>query len=148
MGIEPLSRRSALRGAVVAAVAAVVGFVVARSSNAATQLPAAAANGYGPETTSQGGALVPLDRVPTGGGIVLPDQNIVVTRGSDNTVHAFSATCTHQGCPVSQVAHGTIDCPCHGSQFDATTGAVVTGPATRSLPAVAVVVRNGEVYRP
>jgi Rieske Fe-S protein len=62
-------------------------------------------------------------------------------------VRAFSATCPHQGCPVSTVANGTIDCPCHGSRFDAKTGAVVAGPAPRGLTPVAVVVRDGGVYR-
>ena len=147
MAIEPLSRRSALRGAAVAAVAAVVGFVLARGSNAATSTPTAAANGYGPASSGQGQPLARLDQVPQGGGIVLPQQTIVITRESGDTVHAFSATCTHQGCPVSTVANGTIDCPCHGSRFDAKTGAVVTGPATRGLPTVAVVVRDGQIYR-
>jgi Rieske Fe-S protein len=78
--------------------------------------------------------------------VVLADQNVVVTLGSDSTVHAFSATCTHQGCTVSAVRDGVITCPCHGSRFDARTGAVVTGPAPRALPPVPVVVRDGAVY--
>jgi Rieske Fe-S protein len=61
-------------------------------------------------------------------------------------VHAFSAICTHQGCPVNLVRNGTIDCPCHGSQFDAISGKVVHGPATSPLPRIQVVVRAGEVY--
>jgi Rieske Fe-S protein len=148
MAIEPLSRRSALRGAAVGVIAAVVGFVVARASNASSSSPTAAANGYGPSTSSEGKALARVEQVPVGGGIVLPGETIVLTRETGDTVHAFSATCTHQGCPVSRVADGLIDCPCHGSQFDAKTGAVVTGPASRGLPAVAVVVREGEIYRP
>jgi Rieske Fe-S protein len=71
--------------------------------------------------------------------------DVVLTR-SGSTVHGFSATCTHQGCTVNQVSDGTIDCPCHGSKFDAATGAVVTGPAPAPLPPVRVTVRNGEVF--
>jgi Rieske Fe-S protein len=44
------------------------------------------------------------------------------------------------------VADGFLDCPCHGSRFDAETGAVTRGPATQPLAPVPVVVRDGNVY--
>jgi Rieske Fe-S protein len=150
MAIEPVTRRSALRGVGIGAVGAVAGFVVAKSSDAAEAVPAGAANGYGPEkkgAAAGSGELARVDQVPEGGGIVLQQQTIVLTRDADGTVHAFSATCPHQGCPVSTVANGTIDCPCHGSRFDAKTGAVVAGPAPRGLTPVTVVVHDGGVFR-
>jgi Rieske Fe-S protein len=126
-------------------VAAVVGFLVARTSRAAAPSPGTAANDYGP-AANPGRLLAGLDEVAAAGGLVLADDKVVLTLGGDNTVQGFSAVCTHQGCTVASVADGTIDCPCHGSRFDAQTGAVVSGPATRSLPAVPVVVRDGGVY--
>ncbi len=90
-------------------------------------------------------ALAALADVPVGGGVIR--GNLVLTRPSGSDLRAFSAICTHQGCKVDRVADGRIDCPCHGSVFDAATGAVVTGPATTPLGKIAVVVRNGEVYR-
>ncbi|MGZ4650530.1 MAG: QcrA and Rieske domain-containing protein [Kineosporiaceae bacterium] len=39
-------------------------------------------------------------------------------------VVAFSAVCTHQGCRVNP-AGPQLDCPCHGSVFDAFTGQVL-----------------------
>jgi Rieske Fe-S protein len=78
--------------------------------------------------------------------VILTDPAIVLTRTATDAVHGFSAVCTHQGCTVAAVQGGTIDCPCHGSRFDATTGAVRTGPAPSPLPPVAVVVRSGNVY--
>ena len=142
-----LSRRGVLRGALVTALGAVAGFVVARGSAAATAgRGTTAANAYGPPTDATGRPLVRLDDVPAGGGTVLPDAAVVLTRTVDGELHAFSAVCTHQGCTVDRVADGTIDCPCHGSRFDALTGAVTHGPATIPLPPVAVVVRDGQVY--
>jgi Rieske Fe-S protein len=41
---------------------------------------------------------------------------------------------------VGQVSDNRIVCPCHGSAFDASSGAVVNGPATRALPAKTVTV--------
>ncbi len=45
--------------------------------------------------------------------------------------YAFGDTCTHQGCSLSdgRLEATTVTCPCHGSQFDVTTGEVVRGPA-------------------
>lgn len=147
MPIEPVSRRSALRGAAVAGVAAVVGFVVGRSSRASGPGATTAANAYGPSTAGADRPLATLDRVPQGGGLVLPDDAVVLTRDEDGTVRGFSAICTHQGCPVSSIAQGQILCPCHGSGFDAKTGEVRAGPAERPLVPVPVVVRDGSVYR-
>ena len=59
---------------------------------------------------------------------------------------AFSAICTHMGCIVSQVANGTIDCPCHGSQYSITTGAVVAGPAPMPLAAENIKVSGGSIF--
>ena len=45
--------------------------------------------------------------------------------------YAFADTCTHQGCSLADGALDgtTVTCPCHGSEFDVTTGDVVRGPA-------------------
>ncbi|MDQ1602106.1 MAG: hypothetical protein QOD68_3580 [Actinomycetota bacterium] len=139
-------RRSVLRGTAVVAVGGVAGFVVARNSAAAKELAAgAAANAYGAAPPAAADdSVAQLTDVPSGGGLVVGD--VVITRDGD-TVHAFSATCTHQGCIVSDVTDGEIHCPCHGSAFDAATGAVVTGPATRPLPVIGVEVREGAVFR-
>ena len=147
----PLSRRSVLNGSLVVAAGAVVGYLVTRSSSAVDAATAAGANGYGPAGgtgPAGGGGDSPLAEVadlPDGGGLVLGDQHVVLVREGDQ-VHGLSATCTHQGCTVSGVADGRITCPCHGSVFDAATGAVVTGPASTPLPAVPVEVRAGAVY--
>ena len=50
-------------------------------------------------------------------------------------LHAFDDTCTHKECSLAQ---GTLDgttvtCPCHGSQFDVTSGKVLRGPAQQPV---------------
>jgi 3-phenylpropionate/trans-cinnamate dioxygenase ferredoxin subunit len=47
------------------------------------------------------------------------------------TFHAFGNVCTHRQCPLAkgELEETTVTCPCHGSQFDVTTGAVLQGPA-------------------
>lgn len=142
-----ITRRSTLRGLAVVVVAGVVGFVLARTSDAASETTgSAAANGYGPATADDGKALASLNDVPDGGGLVLGDQHVVLTR-QGGTVHAFSATCTHQGCTVDRVADGVISCPCHGSTFDASTGQVVGGPAPQPLAPVPIEVTGDQITR-
>jgi Rieske Fe-S protein len=77
--------------------------------------------------------------VPVGGGVILSQQNVVVTQPTHGTFEAFSATCTHQGCQLASVAAGTINCACHGSQFSIKDGSNVTGPLgspAGSIPAL------------
>ena len=83
--------------------------------------------------------------VPRGGGVVLADQKLVLTRTADDVIRCFSATCTHQGCLVTSVSDRAIDCPCHGSQFDVATGEVLAGPARNPLAAVPVAIQGDAV---
>jgi Rieske Fe-S protein len=139
------TRRSVLRGLGLTFLAGAAGFVVARRSDAAKARPVtSAANAYGTTPTGgRGQLLTALDKVPIGGGLVI--GGVVLTRDPQG-VFGFSSTCTHQGCTVSTVQNGRIECPCHGSAFHAATGAVVRGPASRGLTPVPVIVGNGNVY--
>ena len=146
MSLNDVSRRSVLRGCGLAVVGGIAGFIVARQSDAADAKTAtAAANGYGPSTAASNKALTTVSAVPAGGGVIR--DGVVVTKDAGGTIHAFSATCTHQGCTLSSVSGGTINCPCHGSRFNASTGAVVQGPASRPLPAVPVTVMGDQIVR-
>ncbi|MEV4417083.1 Rieske (2Fe-2S) protein [Catellatospora sp. NPDC049609] len=92
-------------------------------------------------------ALVDAANVPVGGGVVLEGERLVVTQPQQGVFKAFSAVCTHQGCVVSSVANGVIECGCHGSRFRATDGSVAGGPANRPLREIRVKETAGKVVR-
>lgn len=71
---------------------------------------------------------------------------VLLVRGAGEDIAGYSGYCTHNGCALRQ-EEKELDCPCHGSRFDATTGDVLVGPATRHLPEVAVVVKDGQIRR-
>jgi nitrite reductase/ring-hydroxylating ferredoxin subunit len=50
-------------------------------------------------------------------------------------LYAFDDTCTHAGCSLAtgKLEGTTVTCPCHGSQFDVTSGAVLRGPARQPV---------------
>lgn len=52
---------------------------------------------------------------------------------ASGTLYAIDDTCTHRGCSLAKgkLDGTTVTCPCHGSQFDVTSGAVIRGPAQR-----------------
>lgn len=64
---------------------------------------------------------------------------------SAGVVTAHSAICTHQGCTVGE-AGKNLACPCHGSVFNGQSGAVINGPAQRSLDTYKVAEVNSEIY--
>ena len=50
-------------------------------------------------------------------------------------LYAFDDTCTHRACSLAKgkLDGTTVTCPCHGSQFDVTTGEVLRGPAQQPV---------------
>jgi Rieske Fe-S protein len=91
-------------------------------------------------------ALATTSQIPVGSGMIFSSQQVVVTQPAAGEFKAFSAVCTHMGCIVNQVSNGTIDCPCHGSQYNITTGDVVAGPAPKPLPAKQIKVSGGSIF--
>jgi len=151
------SRRTVLRAAGAGAAAAAVGLTAAAcgssssgSSTGGSNNNAAAGGGSsasaGSGAGSGGSLLATTSDIPVDGGkIVNADGGIVITQPAAGTYKAFSAICTHQGCPVSSVSENQITCPCHGSVFSAKDGSVISGPAQAPLAAKNIKVSGTQI---
>ncbi|HOZ59165.1 MAG TPA: Rieske (2Fe-2S) protein [Nakamurella multipartita] len=105
------------------------------ATSAATSAEAAAPTGT---------PLASVADVQAAGALVVGDgSNPYLLAYSGDTVVAHTAICTHQQCAIA--ASG--NCPCHGSEFNVTTGAVIKGPAQRPLAELPVTISGGQVYR-
>jgi 3-phenylpropionate/trans-cinnamate dioxygenase ferredoxin component len=63
------------------------------------------------------------------------DGTKVSVAAAGGCLYAFDDACTHMGCSLGagELAGTTVTCPCHGSQFDVTSGAVLRGPAQQPV---------------
>jgi nitrite reductase/ring-hydroxylating ferredoxin subunit len=61
--------------------------------------------------------------------------NRVAVANVGGTFYAFDDTCTHRQCSLAggTLKGTTVTCPCHGSQFEVTTGAVLHPPAVQPV---------------
>lgn len=123
-----VTRRSVLRGVGVAGLGA--------------PLLVACGSGNG---SAGGEVTVDSGDVPVGGGTILEDELVVVTQPAEGEFQAFSAVCTHQGCPVQSITDGEIVCNCHGSRFSIEDGSVLAGPADAPLESRSVSVDGDTV---
>lgn len=76
----------------------------------------------GSALASEGGAAV----IESAAGVFL------LSRTSASAFTAIDATCTHEGCTVTNTDGDVYVCPCHGSRYTR-GGTVVHGPAMASL---------------
>ena len=146
-----VTRRTMLRGAAVGGAALPLlaacgggGAGASDAPGAASSSGSASGSASGSGGGGKGGVKVAVADVPVGGGTII-DQSVVVTQPAKGEFKAFSAICTHQGCPVGSVTGGEIVCPCHGSHFSIKDGSPVSGPAPSPLAAKKVSVAGGQV---
>jgi thiosulfate dehydrogenase [quinone] large subunit len=99
-----------------------------------------------------GKALGPAKDVPVGGSASFTDPGTgdpaIVIQAKAGKFLAFDAVCPHAGCTVGyDQSNAVIVCPCHGSQFNAGTGAVETGPAPTGLKPITIAEGgDGQLY--
>ena len=81
-------------------------------------------------------------RVSSGGKVAEGEMRVFDVDGTKVSVaaaggrhYAFDDACTHMGCSLGEgtLENTTVTCPCHGSQFDVTSGVVIRGPAQRPV---------------
>jgi cytochrome b6-f complex iron-sulfur subunit len=87
--------------------------------------------------------------VPVGGSLVVdgPGGPVAIGRPSANRVVAHTAICTHQGCTVEAFG-ARLNCPCHGSIYDAFSGAVIQTPAPLPLASISVRIVGSAIVTP
>ncbi len=88
----------------------------------------------GPEKFTDVGAVADLQE---GKMVKVEFENrpIVLLKDEDG-IHVFEGTCPHYGCGLweGKLDGHIVTCPCHGSQFDVSTGDLIHGPATSPVP--------------
>ncbi|GAA1628978.1 Rieske (2Fe-2S) protein [Actinoplanes couchii] len=97
----------------------------------------------GGSTGGGGTVLVAASKVEVGGGVILDE--VVVTQPKEGTFKAFSNVCTHQGCKVTEIAGGSINCKCHGAKYSLEDGSPTSGPAKQALAATEVTVDGDNI---
>ena len=101
------------------------------------------------EIRDDGAKAVGRSRIPLlkAAGIGRAKEGRITLANVAGTVYAIDDTCTHRGCSLGdgKLDGSTLQCACHGSRFDVTSGAVVRGPAEDPVRSYPVNVANGEV---
>jgi thiosulfate dehydrogenase [quinone] large subunit len=100
----------------------------------------------------KGVRIGPASDVPIGGAASFTDPKAgvpaLVVQVKRGEFRAFSAVCPHAGCQVQfDQPRDLFVCPCHGSIFNGSTGAVQQGPASTGLSSIAIALgSNGQLY--
>ncbi len=151
MNDKPLSRRKVVASIGAISVTGLIGACSTTEEEIAVEQPAIETS---PETsapaegeTASSNGLISVSEVPVGGAVILSEEKVVITQPTPGEINAFSTTCTHQGCPVSQVNDSGILCACHNSVFSTLDGSVVSGPASRPLDPIEVSIQGDQVIR-
>jgi thiosulfate dehydrogenase (quinone) large subunit len=124
------------------------------SASGATDAPTAVPTAHptASATKPAGSKIGAASSVPVKGSATFQDpatgDPAIVVQPSAGKYLGFDAVCPHAGCTVGYDEKVVrFVCPCHGSQFNGTTGAVEVGPATHGLARITVAEGpDGQLY--
>jgi len=145
--MDAITRRTAL--ALAGSSAAVLGLAACSPTGSSGGSDSSGSSEATPTTDASGQASVALAQIPVGGSLIVKvddasDPAVALAQPEAGKVVAHTAVCTHMQCLV-QAAGKELHCPCHGSRYDAFTGEVLNGPATRALASRPVTVSGDAV---
>lgn len=95
--------------------------------------------------TDTGKQIAKADLAPGSSRIIQYNGEGFILVNVDGNFRVYSTKCTHLGCQVI-FKDGVLRCPCHGSQFDPMTGAVVKGPAKKPLKSLDIAIEGDSIY--
>lgn len=148
MPTEKFTRRHALTGAATVGLGLPLLAACGDGGTTPSDTPGDAGSSSGGASSPDGGGasgLTTTADVPVGGGTIFADDEVVVTQPTEGEFKGFSVTCTHQGCPVTSISDGLIQCTCHGSAFSIEDGSPQSGPASAPLAEVELVVEGDQI---
>ncbi len=145
IGPDPRTRRALLAGAGAAGAAVLLAGCGSDDDGGADKDAGGPSPSGGSASATSGTTLAKTSEIPVGSARIFTAEGVVVAQPTAGQFKAFSAICTHQGCPVSRVEGGTIICTCHNSRFSAADGSVQGGPASRPLEPREVTVQGDNV---
>lgn len=153
--IETLVERRSLLQLGGVGVLSVLGAAILRPFASGSTKPAASTTSTTGSTgstgaSSSGTTIAKLADLPVGSAVnfTAPDGSpAVAVRTAQNTVAAYSAICTHQGCTVQyDPGSKALLCPCHGAAYDPANHAkVLQGPAPSPLQELKATITGGSV---
>jgi thiosulfate dehydrogenase [quinone] large subunit len=139
-----LERRGVLR-------VGITGILAVAFAGAGKIFAGASASTSNSAASSSGGKIIKLASLKVGSTFKFVSSNgsPAVLFRTKTGVFAYSAICTHQGCTVSYSnSSKTLQCPCHGAEFDPFKSAkVINGPAHSPLAKIKVSVKGAWVIQ-
>jgi Rieske Fe-S protein len=147
------SRRTALTGIVTAGIGVPLlaacgsddGATTSTASDAPTAAGSSGASASEPAAGGGASGIASTSDIEVGGGTIFADEEVVITQPTAGEFKCFSSICTHQGCPVTKVEDGSIDCTCHGSKFSIEDGSPTEGPADEPLAEKQITVTGDQI---